>query len=163
MDENTTEMITPETSLDVENILADETLFAEEAAPVIQAPETQTVNVPDAPKPKKKLNKKLLIAGIAVVLVAAIVIGLLAILGGGTKNTGVFIKDGELYLYVQGKKEPIELTDRLWKDADDNSDFASKGSLFTAYTTVRGNLVFFPDKYSGDVTLYVKNINKPAY
>ena len=160
MDEKITEMITPEESLDVENIQADETLAPEETAPVVQAPEAQAVKAPEAPKPKKKLNKKLLIAGIAVVLVAALVIGLLAILGGGTKSTGVFIKDGELYLYVQGKKEPIELTDRLWKDADDNSDFVSKGSLFTGYTTVRGNLVFFPDKYSGDVTLYVKNINK---
>ena len=143
-----------------------EPIAAEE--PVCPAPEAPADHPQEeviSPKPKKKLNKKILIIGIAAAVVIALVIGLVALLGGGTKNTGVFIQDGELYLYVEGMKEPVELTSRLWKGADDNADFASIGTRLISLVNIRNNgqLVFYPDKFDSSnngYTIFVKNVSK---
>lgn len=162
MEENITEMMTPEVP---QEIPAEEPVFVPEAVSEEEAPAEQ-IPQEEAPKPKKKLNKKLLIIGVAAVLIIALAIGLVSLLGGGTKNTGVFIKEGELFVYVDGMKEPLELTSRLWKDAEDNLQFAKRGPSFVGSVQVRNNgqLVFYPDKYSYEdsgYTIFLKNLNKP--
>ena len=130
---------------------------ATEEKPVSKAPKK-------GKKPAVKLNKKLIIGGIAAAVVIALVIVLISLLGGGTKPYGVYVKDGEINLYVKGMKEPVELTSRLWRDADNRDLYSSRDSL-SSLVAVRdnGNLVIFPDKFSPyeGSTLYMTNANKP--
>ena len=166
MEENITEVITPEAPQDIPAQTAPVAEpVAQPAASDCQEPAGYPQEEPVSPKPKKKLNKKVLIIGIAAILVVALAVCLVSLLGGGTKNTGVFIKDGELYLYVEGKKEPVELTSRLWKGAENNT-LVSMGGVLTNLVTIRNNgqLVFYPDKFennSDGYTIYVANVNKP--
>lgn len=115
-------------------------------------------------KPKKKLNKKLLLGGIAAAAVIALVIVLVSLLGGKPKNYGIYIKDGEITMYLQGMDEPVELSSRLMKGAD-NRDFISYQYTLANLVAVRdnGNLVIYPDKYTyrEGATLYMCNPNKP--
>lgn len=126
---------------------------------------SQEAPAPEAPaKPKKKLNKKLIIGGIAAVAVIALVIVLISLLGGKPKNYGVYVKDGEITMFVQGMDEPVELSSRLWKDADNrylNSYTYSLRNLVAVRDN--GSLVIYPDKYhpGEGATLYMCNPNKP--
>lgn len=176
MDENISEMITPDALQEcpAEQVPLEEPISTpeqniEEPVLVPQAPEfvpAQSQEVPAPSKPGKKRNKKVLLIAIAAVVVIALAIGLVSLLGGSTKNTGVFIRDGELYLYADGMKEPVELTSRLWKGADGNSDLVGMSSRFITLVTIRNNgqLVFYPDKFDTDAdgyTIFVKNMDKP--
>ena len=133
-------------------------------APVAVAAEEAPVSKAPA-KPKKKLNKKLIIGGIAAALVIALVIVLVSLLGGGPQNYGVYVKDGEITLFMEGMKEPVELSSRLWKgkDAESRTFFGYRYSLENL-VAVRdnGNLIIYPDKFAGNegATLYMCNPNK---
>lgn len=167
MDENVTKVFTPAEPVPAEAPIEVYTAPVSPApaeAPVVPAGIPQEAPIP--PKGKKKLNKKLLIIAVAAALVIALVIGLVSLLGGGTRNSAVFIKDGEICLYIDGMKEPLELSSRLWKDAFSTSQLVANTYRFAANVVVRdnGNLVFYPDKYSDNnstVTLYCRNANKP--
>lgn len=169
MDENTVNVFPTDTP---QEIPAAQTVPAEEPVPEqpvpVSAPmEEPHEEAPVPPKAKKKLNKKVLIIGIAAVLVIALAIGLVSLLCGGTKSNAVFIKDNEVWLYIEGMKEPLRLSSRLGKEADSYEEFISKQiDEFAFYVAVRnnGSTVFYPDKFVSQgegVTLYYRNANKP--
>ncbi len=59
-----------------------------------------------------KIPKKFLIAGVAVILVLAIIIGIVSIAGGGKDDFVLYYKDGELY-FSDFSGDPIQVTDDL--------------------------------------------------
>lgn len=59
-----------------------------------------------------KIPKKFLIAGVAVVLVIAIIIGIVSIAGGGKDDFVLYYKDGELF-FSDFSGKPMQITDDL--------------------------------------------------
>lgn len=141
-------------------MVKDEYVPAEE--PTEYIPEQPVaVEAPAAPaKTPKKLNKKLFLAIIGGLLAVAVVIALIAVLTSGPKSTGLYLKDGEIYLFVKGMDEPVELSSRLAKGVEAGNLVSAADEAF-AVVRNDGKRIFFPDKVSQDgFTLCYQDVNK---
>lgn len=156
------------------------------AAPVAEQPAAPVVEQPAAPaveaQPKaekkpfvlpgflSKLSKKTLIfggAGIAVVLILAILLPIL-LLGGGTPDLAMFIKDGEMQLINFEESTISPLTDRLVDTSDSvsNQNIAGTANRLGMLTVLSpdGDTLFYPDRVtnSDGFSLFIRSLKNPA-
>ena len=125
---------------------------------------------PEAPAKKKGFPKALLFGGIALVAVAAIVVALILILGGGRNNKYVaYLKDSQIWF--SNFKESLEVSDDLF-----DSDELTKEDLYSKRDDIKsmiqmsanGKIMFYPDKIDDvdhgiikSYTIYMRDVSDP--
>lgn len=157
-------------------------ITVEEAAPEVEtvfcpqcgeqtdasAPYCQNCGAPvgeEAPAPAKKAlpKKALLFGGIAVAVIALVVILIAAFSGGRNNKYVAYTKDGELF-FSNFSKDSVEVTSKLL-----DSEYLSKSDLADAsefshlvQMSADGKTMFFPDKIDGKggYTIYYRNVTK---
>ena len=129
------------------------------------------------PKEKKEGGNKKTLMIIIIAVLALVVIGALIFLltrGGGSKSSGskndkfvMYLKDDEMYYYDFSKKDPFQVTTRLFADVDmeDMDDPEEIGTSLAAFTYITddGKTIYFVDriKDSDDgATLYARSLTK---
>ncbi len=117
-----------------------------------------------APAKKKGFPKALLFGGIALVAVAAIVIALILILGGGRNNEyAIYYKEGELW-FNDFSENNLEISSKLM-DYDDATDESLRNGKYSDMIKMNadGKTIFYPDKYDGKgegYTIYFRDVSK---
>ena len=100
-------------------------------------------------KAKKKLPKKLLAVGAAAVAAIALIVVVLAIvLSGGKNNYALYLKDNEIFFTQISKIAPMQLTDDMFGDYDDEAS-----APYRSYNYVMskdGKNIFYADEYELD-------------
>ncbi len=117
-------------------------------------------------KQKKRFPKKWLIAGACSVAAVALVILLVCLLGGKTKNYTMYIKDKEVFFNNFSRNGAWQATTNLFYDDLDNEDIAEMSYYFSAFCNVSddGRLLFFTDKIDYDdygYSLYCRSLSNP--
>lgn len=112
------------------------------------------------------IGKIVIIAGGAAAVLLAVL--LVAVFGKKTDNSNYFfyVKDEEVCYVEAGKKDPIQITERLTdqRDTDSSSIYNTMANGRFQYLFVRsddGKQIFYPDKVSGSgFNLYHKKLSK---
>ncbi len=124
-----------------------------------------TDSEPKAPAGKKPLPKNaLLMGGIAVAVVAILVVVLIAIFGGKKENNyALYAKDGNLFYSDLKSKKAFQVSNRLYEEEMDAGSLKDSISSDGVYAQVSkdGKYIFYPDKISGGANLYYREIGKP--
>jgi len=124
------------------------------------AKKAKGVKLPKVPK------AAYLAAGVAVVIgLVLVILALCGVFSGGKgADLALYVKDGEIYFTDFGRDEPLQVTDRLADDME-NEDLAQSAYALSDYTAlVKGeSRVFYPDRIDDNdegVTIYYRDLNK---
>lgn len=120
------------------------------------------------PKNVGKIPTKFLLAGVAGVLVLAIVLGIAlpAILsGGGSQDFVLYAKEGEIFSVDNKGKNPWQITEELLEDSNtDEDDLASRAYILNNYIQIRngGKTLFYLDNIDDNAdgaTIFCRDLN----
>ncbi len=133
-------------------------------------PKQETTSVPPTSSLKNKLRSssktfKFGIAGVALLLVAALVLSLI-LCGGSDVNFALYLKEGQLQFANLDDALLFQVTDRLDEGGnssyDELAEWADSLGLFTTLSP-DGDTLFYVDRITSDglPTLYYRSISKP--
>lgn len=120
------------------------------------------------PKNVGKIPTKFLLAGVAGVLVLAIVLGIAlpAILsGGGSQDFVLYAKEGEIFSVDNKGKNPWQITDELLEDTSVTEEgLASRAYILNSYIQIRngGKTLFYLDNIddgADGATIFYRDLN----
>lgn len=117
---------------------------------------------------KRRLSKKVIMVGLAGIMVIAIFAAAIGLFGKGgakSKNYALYLKDGEIFYNDFSEKGPQQITTRLYSGEND-ADFYQKFKKALQYLVYSpdGSLIIYPDKIGSKDdygNLYYRYISKP--
>ena len=117
---------------------------------------------------KRRLSKKVIMVGLAGIMVIAIFAAAIGLFGKGSaksKNYALYLKDGEIFYNDFSEKGPQQITTQLYS-GENGSDFRLRLLRTLRYSIYSpdGDLIIYPDKCGseeGSVNLYCRYMSKP--
>lgn len=117
---------------------------------------------------KRRLSKKVIMVGLAGIMVIAILAAAIGLFGKGgakSKNYALYLKDSEIFYNDFSEKGPQQITTQLYS-GENSSDFQLRllNTLRYSIYSPDGDLIIYPDKCGseeGSVNLYCRYMSKP--